>query len=137
MASAKETRGPPVVQLGLPAEASAVCTARRHAGATCDAWGLPADVTAIVLLVVSEFAGNVVRHVGGVFRLVLRREASAVCVEVEDTLDCPPPRASDPGMDAETGRGLLVVERLADRFGCVPLSDGKRMWARIAVGAGR
>ena len=118
--------------IGLPAEPAAVRTARRCAQYVCRQWAVPARVGDAVSLIVSELTTNVVRHVGGAFRLLIRRESGAICVEVEDLLDCPPPQVVAADANSERGRGLLLVERVARRWGCEPIPQGKRMWALVA-----
>jgi anti-sigma regulatory factor (Ser/Thr protein kinase) len=120
------------LHLGLPADPVAVSTARRCAVLACQQWAVSAATAEMVALVVSELSSNVVGHVGGVFRLLVRRERGVVRVEVEDSLDCPPPRALKPDNSSERGRGLLMVERVARSWGCEPTADGKRMWALLA-----
>ncbi|MFL6237936.1 MAG: ATP-binding protein [Actinomycetes bacterium] len=119
--------------IGLPAEDTAVRTARATAESACRQWAVATVAVEIVSLVVSELTTNVVRHVGGAFRLLVRHERGAIRVEVEDLLDCPSPRAMRLDPVAEGGRGLLLVERLARSWGCVPTEQGKRMWALIAA----
>ncbi len=98
-------------------------------------------------LVVAELAANAVRHCGSVgrdfrLRLTLTGTASAgrrlrLRVEVTDArADKPlPPRGSEPpGPDEESGRGLLLVDALADRWG--DRTDDritKTLWAELAL----
>ena len=119
--------------IGLPANPTAVRTARTVVEDACRQWAVAPTPVEIVTLIVSEFATNVVRHVGGAFRLLVRHERAVIRVEVEDQLSCPPPRALEPDVAAESGRGLLMVERLAHGWGCEPTPDGKRMWALVVA----
>ncbi|MEU3190256.1 ATP-binding protein [Streptomyces sp. NPDC006992] len=96
-------------------------------------------------LVVAELAANAVRHCGSVgrdfrLRLTLTGTASAgrrLRVEVTDArADKPlPPRGSEPpGPAEESGRGLLLVDALADRWG--DRTDDritKTLWAELAL----
>ncbi|MCD0482240.1 ATP-binding protein [Streptacidiphilus sp. ASG 303] len=46
------------------------------------------------------------------------------------------PRVRRAGSDEESGRGLLLVAALADRWGCDPLSGGgKQVWAELDLPA--
>lgn len=83
-------------------------------------WGLPTETAAQI---VAEPAGNAVRHgrvLGRDFRLGLRvTDDGALRIEVADARgDRLPalPRPPAP-VDAEGGRGLLLIEALADRWG--------------------
>ncbi|MFF0061008.1 ATP-binding protein [Streptomyces sp. NPDC005279] len=84
-------------------------------------------------LAVTELLANVVRHVPDRrCALLVLRQASGVRIEVTDGAPGLP-RASASGGDpdglAEGGRGLLLVEAVADRWGVVPLArGGKTVW---------
>ncbi len=56
-------------------------------------------------------------------------------VEVEDESDQWPKRRT-PGEQASSGRGLLLVEALADDWGVDPRGVGKRMWFELVAPAG-
>ena len=114
-----------------------------------DAWGFPygARLSETVAIVVAELAANAVTHgrvAGRDFALTLSllEAAQTLRVEVADTrteawpAPAPPP-AADPA--AETGRGLLLVEALADRWGVAARADGpgKTVWAQLVVTACR
>jgi anti-sigma regulatory factor (Ser/Thr protein kinase) len=108
----------------------------------------------VLSLLVSELATNAVTHghvTGRDFRvhlLALPAPAAAsltVRVEVTDTRgDKLPEPAAAPATDpaagpARTGgRGQLLVEALADRWGCAPRPDGpgKTVWAEYTVDTG-
>jgi len=55
-------------------------------------------------------------------------------VEVEDESDQWPQRRT-PGEQASSGRGLLLVEALADDWGVEPRGAGKRMWFELVAEA--
>jgi hypothetical protein len=69
-----------------------------------------------------------------VIRLVLTLDQGELAVLVRD--DHPgAPVAAQPGADDESGRGLLIVEHLSDRYGWYPLEGArpaKVTWAVIA-----
>jgi anti-sigma regulatory factor (Ser/Thr protein kinase) len=111
------------------------------------------DAHDVLSLLVSELAANAVIHghvTGRDFRvrlLALSAPAAAaltVRVEVTDTRGdrLPEPAAApatEPAADPTRtgGRGLLLVEALADRWGCAPRPDGpgKTVWAEYTVDA--
>nr|WP_078962600.1 ATP-binding protein [Streptomyces sp. TP-A0875] len=99
-------------------------------------WGLPPDPAR---LLVAELANNAAAHgrvPGRDFRLVLHVVGDTLRIEVTDTRGeaLPGPRTPAPG--AESGRGLLLVEALADRWG---VTEGrfprKTVWAELRVAA--
>ncbi|GGW91424.1 ATP-binding protein [Streptomyces chryseus] len=107
-------------------------------------WGVPygSDSSDVAALIVAELAANAVTHgrvAGRDFELRLVLEAGGLLrVEVTDAraergLPAPPPNAPPP--DAETGRGLLLVEALAETWGVVDRQVGKTVWATLRVTA--
>ncbi|TDD96074.1 SpoIIE family protein phosphatase [Actinomadura rubrisoli] len=111
----------------LPAEPAAVRRARGLVRDRLARWELDelADATA---LLVSELVTNAIRHAGGRITLRLIREGGLVC-EVFDTSDGRPRiRHGNEGDMRETGRGLHVVGRLAERWGVRRTATGKVVW---------
>ncbi|MFD5830653.1 ATP-binding protein [Lentzea sp. NPDC060358] len=85
-----------------------------------------------VLLVITELASNVFDHARFPARLKLRStdEPCVVSVIAEDASPVPPQlRPSQP--DSVRGRGLVMVNRLAERWGVVQRKVGKGVWAVI------
>ncbi len=54
-------------------------------------------------------------------------------VEVSDASPLLPELADMPGWESESGRGLLLVEALADRWGSDLLPSGKRVWFELSL----
>ncbi|MGW5324640.1 ATP-binding protein [Streptomyces sp. NPDC004014] len=119
--------------------------ARRLALAQLDGWGIPggsgtADAVAVI---VAELAANAVIHgrvPGRDFELTLSLLPGSLRVEVTDTrADRRPPGPADvnePVPLAETGRGLLLVDALADRWEVVDRDPpGKTVRAEVDVPA--
>ena len=113
--------------------------ARLLAVAHLDLWGLPSESAAHI---VAELATNATVHgrvPGRDFRLELTvRHGSLLRIEVSDTRSerLPPgPGATEPPTDdAETGRGLLIVDALADQWGVIPGPlPRKTVWAEITL----
>ncbi|MGW7055023.1 ATP-binding protein [Streptomyces sp. NPDC054887] len=107
-------------------------------------WGVPygSDVSDVAALIVSELAANAVTH-GRVpsrdFELRLALEAGGVLrIEVTDARAERRPPASTPHApppDAEAGRGLLLVEALAETWGVADRQVGKTVWATLRAAA--
>lgn len=118
--------------------------ARRLAQYRLDLWGMPYDSPAsdTVALVVAELTANAALH-GRVpgrdfeLRLEYARTEGAVRVEVSDTHprhpESPESATGNPA-DAEGGRGLLIVEAVATRWGVEERTGpGKTVWAECAL----
>ncbi|MDQ0957654.1 anti-sigma regulatory factor (Ser/Thr protein kinase) [Streptomyces sp. B4I13] len=120
--------------------------ARRMCGQQLDAWGMQYGSAAhdTIVLVAAELCANAVRHghvAGRDFHLLLGADPATgtVRIEVSDTRGERLPRIRTTAPD-DGGRGLLLVEALADRWGCTPRVDGpgKTVWAEcVAPGGNR
>ncbi|MFD6908427.1 ATP-binding protein [Streptomyces sp. NPDC060077] len=106
--------------------------ARLLAVDTLRSWGLPHERASHVI---AELAANAATHgrlPGRSFRLTLYVIGGTLRIEVTDTRGdrMPDPQVPDPA--SESGRGLLLVEVLADRWG---VTEGwfprKTVWAEL------
>ncbi|MBR7834161.1 ATP-binding protein [Actinospica durhamensis] len=114
--------------------------ARRAARTVLTSWDLHA-LTEDVDLVVSELVTNALLHTGcgadGALQPVLLElecSSGALTCRVVDSSPLPPlPEQAD--HNAESGRGLILVEALASAWDWEDLPDGKAVWARFLVRA--
>ena len=85
--------------------------------------------------IVAELAVNAATHgrvPGRDFRLTLYVVGDTLRIEVTDTRGDCLPRTEPPTSDAESGRGLMLVDALADRWGVAPgPRPRKTVWAEI------
>ncbi|MER6073716.1 ATP-binding protein [Streptomyces sp. NPDC001817] len=95
-------------------------------------WGIPLDPAE---LIVAELAANAATHgrvTGRDFRLTLYAVGGTLRIEVTDTRGDRLPRPTRPAPEADSGRGLLLVKALADKWGVAPgLAPRKTVWAEI------
>lgn len=120
------------VALRLPADARAGTMARRAVQAVCRSWGLGADEgwADDAELVVAELVGNAVRHAPSTLALSVDRRGEDVVVAVTDgVVAAPVPRSASPL--AEDGRGMLIIEALADGWGVDQRPVGKSVWVQL------
>lgn len=125
--------GTSMLEQRLPRQATSARTAREGVREIAGSHGFDSDLAE---LLVSELVGNAVRHGGGPLgagELVLRVlvEPAALRVEVDDGSGRLPGAPRDPGLQAESGRGLLLVDLFSTRWGSQPLPSGKRVWFEI------
>ena len=110
-------------------DVDAVCRARAFTRETLHQWQL-APLEDTVTLLVSEMVTNALVHTNGFATLELRRDDSHVRILVTDAHSrVPRPREVD--LDATGGRGLMLVESLAEEWGVEPSGGGKTVWAAV------
>jgi anti-sigma regulatory factor (Ser/Thr protein kinase) len=120
----------------LDAAPRSVPAARRLVRLVVASWGL-ASLVETAELIASELATNAIAASAPaghpVIRLRITSRMHAVMVAVWDASDQRPERQRDGAADALGGRGLVLVEALADRWGTEPADEGgKSVFAVIA-----
>lgn len=120
----------------LPASPTAARTARRVLARACEEWEVP-GCRGTGELVVSELVTNALQHARSHLTLVVASDAARmVRVGVHDPLRVAPSTRA-PSEDGLGGRGLHIVETVAEAAGALPASDGgKVVWATVAVDGG-
>jgi len=83
-------------------------------------------------LLVTELVANVVTHVGAPMTLRVQKHDSRMRVEIEDPSP-EVPVVHHPDAAEEHGRGVLLVERLANAWGVDPRPVGKAVWFELDV----
>lgn len=116
-----------MVQL-LPVPTSAG-EARRVVTARVVALGRP-ELVDDVVVVVSELVTNAVIHAQTSIELSVRPVGAGVRVEVSDGSPLVPQWAPA-AMYATSGRGLIIVQRLAEAWGVERRPGGKTVWAQV------
>jgi hypothetical protein len=123
------------VQLEVGVDPAEVGRARRWARSRLVGSGIGADepVAETLILLISELVTNAVVHTGcpAVLRMLFpAAPAAPVRVEVADASELPPaPRHAQ--RDETGGRGLELVDGLADRWGWQPEGAGKQIWCEV------
>jgi anti-sigma regulatory factor (Ser/Thr protein kinase) len=121
---------PSVDWVCLPSRPESAVTCRRLARSVLRLWALPQQAETVEQLV-SELVGNAVRHTGArTFSLRMRRRRGWVRAEVRDPSRALPCLVPVRGLDT-SGRGLLLVDKLADRWGVDLLPRGKTTWFEL------
>lgn len=99
------------------------------AGACRDAETGPECLDAAVLMT-SEVVTNALLHGQGEVRLAVGADQVLVRVEVGDEeSDRPTPQAT--AADAESGRGMVIVDALAANWGVLEAAPGKTVWFEV------
>jgi serine phosphatase RsbU (regulator of sigma subunit) len=108
-----------------------VAEARHFTATSLRDWGLDGTVDTAALLV-SELVTNALLHTPGPAVLQLLPSRDGVRIEVSDPVaHGPEPQGRD--LESEHGRGVMLVEALALRWGVDPHGAGKLVWAEVAA----
>jgi hypothetical protein len=105
--------------------------AARHARALvdegCVRWGLP-ELAEPACIAVTEMVNNVVAHAGTPMTVRIAPGAGCLYLAVRDHSPRRPAYAGVAPVNSAGGRGLLLIDTVARRWGATPLPDGKVVW---------
>jgi PAS domain S-box-containing protein len=129
-----EVAGTPHRSVLLPPTSgpTGVASARRAVAATLAEWGVTGEPADDALLLLSELVTNAVRYARAPIEARVRLDGTHIVLDVADgATELPVMRPLQPG--AATGRGLHLVEMLAEQWGVRPTGGGKAVWCAIAT----
>ncbi|MEU8697751.1 ATP-binding protein [Streptomyces sp. NPDC048680] len=123
----------------LPALRTSARAARDTVRDRLCAWKLPGDTCCDAVLLVSELTTNAVLHTASsrvLCGLMLTADERRLRIELHDegsTPVRPPEHLAGPG--EESGRGLFLVQQLADSWGSArsTRAEGKVVWAELTA----
>src|SRR4051812_36016436 len=122
-------------RVDLRPTARSVVTARRMVAELLTAWAAPHDRQDAELLV-TELVANAVDHAGGESVLTLEVSLSDAWLRIS-VADGSAIRPVIQELDhqAPRGRGMQLVEAIADRWGAEDHQGGKRVWLELGIPA--
>ncbi|MFJ7902949.1 ATP-binding protein [Streptomyces sp. NPDC096198] len=133
---------PYISELTLAAPPNAVTWARRHTVDILQRWRFPNEGIEVARLLVSELATNAIQHAQptdtsestnlGTITLMLRPANYGIILAISDPDPRPPaPRPHD--ASASGGRGLILIQSMASRWGYSPTQPhpGKIVWVEV------
>lgn len=108
----------------------AAADARRFVAERLTTWECSDECVDVVTLLASEIVTNATRHAPPPLDLTLLHGEPGIRVEVTDSS---PELVNErrPDLDSEGGRGMWLVEILADRWGHGPHGPGKQVWFEL------
>ncbi len=130
-----EGEAPRTQVIELDGDPDAPSRGRHAVTEVLDGWGCAPGTREDLLLVVSELVTNAVVHGAEPIRITMVRAPERIRVEVTDGAAGASPHGNPrPPTDAETGRGLSVVTRLAVAWGWrASPGSGKTVWAELTI----
>jgi anti-sigma regulatory factor (Ser/Thr protein kinase) len=106
--------------------------ARRFIADMCTAAKLDEDDCSLAALLTSELVTNAIKYGGSRAVLEAHTPGGVMRVSVRDDNPDLPAAGAPPDLTAENGRGLLLVQALAARWGVEDLAgDGKVVWFEL------
>lgn len=124
--------GPPGADLRVTCELEPVLGAARRTRELITEvwlrWECP-DLAGDACIVATEMVNNVVAHARTPMRVLLARDGATVSVAVRDDSPDLPRFVGPVAPTAYGGRGLLLIDSVASRWGLLPLPTGKVVWA--------
>jgi anti-sigma regulatory factor (Ser/Thr protein kinase) len=113
----------------FPADPSSVTGARHFVADSLTADGCPHATVETAKLLVSELASNAVLHARSAFQVSMSQHDHSLTIAVTDGSETRP----TPGVvTASGGRGLRLVEALANEWGIRAREGGKAVYFRLA-----
>jgi len=123
--SAREAR------VHLTSDVASLGEGRRFVARTLRDWQVDEDRIEPVQLVANELVANAIVHARSAPVLSLAEADGDIVLRVTDVSPALPVR-QPPSKDAAGGRGLILVETLADRWGIDTAGAGKSVWVAFA-----
>ncbi|MBU6530729.1 ATP-binding protein [Streptomyces mayonensis] len=122
-------------KLPFLATAEQVHGMRRALRVHLEHWGLH-ELTDAAEICASELVANVIKHVGPETpsTLVASLSGSRLRIEVHDPDARALPTLTEASLDAETGRGMMLVDGVSDRWGVELAGDHKVTWCEFRTG---
>jgi hypothetical protein len=122
--------------LGVQPQAASVARVRREVRAVLTAWGAQ-EMEWVASQLLTEVVTNAVLHAGTPFDVVLTHTPGAPDLVRCEVRDHSPrrPKVRNYSLEAGTGRGMQMVDRLATAWGVLPDSNGgagKTVWFEFA-----
>lgn len=121
--------------LAFLAEVEELAGLRRVLRLHLELWGLPGVVYAAQICV-TEMVANVVRHVGPgtASCLSVSMNGDRLRIEVSDTAPEALPTLIKAAGESEAGRGMALVDGVADSWGVILRGDSKVTWCELVTG---
>jgi anti-sigma regulatory factor (Ser/Thr protein kinase) len=118
-------------RLALAPSAETGSLARRDLRRLFASARVDADTSETAVLLANELVTNAVEHGRGSAYLDATVRSGAIRLEVTDSSTVEPRPNTGVGELDERGRGLILIDALASRWGVRPRPDGKTVWCEL------
>ena len=121
------------LSLGMAPEPGAARRSRELINDACDRWDRP-ELSGSACVVATEMVNNVVAHAQTPMVFLLAAHGDGLSVAVRDESATVPSFTGAPvAPTAYGGRGMLLIDSVAARWGSLVLTAGKVVWALLAA----
>jgi hypothetical protein len=118
--------------LSLEPVVGAARQSRETIAEACDRWDR-SDLAGAACIVATELVNNVVAHARTPMVVLLAVREEGLAVAVRDESPRTPSFTGAPAPTAYGGRGMLLIDSVASRWGSLPLPHGKVVWALLTA----
>jgi hypothetical protein len=116
--------------LSLEPVVGAARQSRETIVAACDRWDR-SELAGPACIVATELVNNVVAHARTPMVVLLASRSAGLAVAVRDESPRTPSFTGAPPPTAYGGRGMLLINSVASRWGSLPLPHGKVVWSLL------
>jgi ABC-type transporter Mla MlaB component len=120
------------VSLDLEPQVGAARRSRELITEACARWER-LDLAGSACIVVTELVNNVVSHSRTSMIVLLAAHGDGMSVAVRDRSTAVPSFTGAPAPTSYGGRGMLLIDSVADRWGSLLLANGKVVWAQLTA----
>jgi anti-sigma regulatory factor (Ser/Thr protein kinase) len=131
MTSSGGSRSGASTRLTLPPSAETGSVARAALRELLDSARVDRETRETTVLLATELVTNAVEHGHGAAYLDAAVDDHTIRLEVTDSSTVVPRPKTDVGELDERGRGLLLIDALATRWGVQSRPDGKTVWCEL------
>ncbi|MET0424693.1 MAG: anti-anti-sigma factor [Actinoplanes sp.] len=121
------------LSVDLEPQVGAARQSRELIAEACARWGRP-DLAGPGCIVVTEMVNNVISHAKTSMVVLLAAHGAGLSVAVRDWSPVAPTYSGEPvPVTSYGGRGMLLIDSVAGRWGNLVLADGKVVWAVLGA----
>lgn len=118
------------LRLDLEPRAEAAQLARELVATACARWHRE-ELAEPAYIAVTELVNNAVLHAGTPVTVHVAARHDELVIAVRDR-STEPLRPRTPALNSYGGRGLMLLDAVSSRWGCMPQADGKVVWAVLS-----
>jgi anti-sigma regulatory factor (Ser/Thr protein kinase) len=120
-------------QASLPSRLDSVPAARAFLTKLLQGWSVAEDVVDDAALLTTEIMANALEHGDGLVSVTIALAAGTLRVGVVDNADRRQPHILSVDSESSAGRGMWIVDVVAQAWGTQPTGNGKTVWFELSA----